>query len=330
MGGARSLTSRRARWSLAARIGAIAALAALAGAVAGSQAAPQAGAATAAFTPAPPLQPLDPQHWQDQQDMTWDDYRPIPGVAPWATSGATPSARALSVALVAADFPDQPFVITQAKKTDPCANPHTDPTPRSQVAHFYLDFLATPSAINHNQTLNGYWMEQSGGKVGISSISPYGPYLMPRRLYQYGLNDIGQPDAVDNHCPSFTTVTGTQTATSTVAVASSTFYYSGDVITFSAISPTGTKTVTAVPDSTHLVLASTTNSAATVVGQTLVRVGSVNGLAAGHAITIGASNGQNPDLESSTISAVGGGSAATPPAAGPAAGRAHPQAPART
>ena len=29
---------------------------------------------------APPLTaPIDPQRWQDQQEMTWNDYRPIPG-----------------------------------------------------------------------------------------------------------------------------------------------------------------------------------------------------------------------------------------------------------
>src|SRR3954471_23679215 len=248
--------------------------------------------------------PLDPQQVQDQQNMTAEDYKPIPGVD-WATNGAVPTTKKVTIALVAFDFPDQPFVITQPKKSDPFGNPQTDPIPRAQVPQFYRDFLATPSALNHNQTLNGYWMEQSGGKIGISSITPYGPYLMPRRLYQYGLNDIGQPDVnATNGCPSQRTVTGTQTATSTVAVASSAFYYVGDVITFSAISPTGTKTVTAVPDATHVVLASTTNSAATVTGQTAVRVASVTGLAAGHQITIGATNGQNPDFETATISAV--------------------------
>ena len=39
------------------------------------------------------------------------------------------------------------------------------------------------------------------------------------------------------------------------------------MITFSAISPSGTKTVTAVPDATHIVLASATNSRGEVVGQ---------------------------------------------------------------
>jgi hypothetical protein len=49
---------------------------------------------------APPIRPIDAQHWQDQQDMTWNDYQPIPGVD-WATNGAVPTQRALRVALVA-------------------------------------------------------------------------------------------------------------------------------------------------------------------------------------------------------------------------------------
>jgi hypothetical protein len=81
---------------------------------------------------APPLAPIDPQHWQDQQDMTWNDYKPIPGVS-WATNGAVPTDRALRVALVAIDFPDQPFVITKPKNSDPFGNPQIDPVTRDQV-----------------------------------------------------------------------------------------------------------------------------------------------------------------------------------------------------
>src|SRR5262245_4284674 len=186
----------------------------------------------APYDPPPALDPLDPQDVQDQQDMTWDDYAPIPGYNWGASNGANATAQRQSIALIAVDFPDQPFVITLAKFSDPFGNPQIDPIARAAVPQFYRDFLHVPSALNHGQTLNGYWMEQSGGRVGVSTITPYGPFLMPRRLYQYGLNDIGQPNASDNMCPSFTTVTGNQTNTAVIAVASSTFYYSGDVITF--------------------------------------------------------------------------------------------------
>ena len=197
---------------------------------------------------ATPLQAIDPQHVQDQQDMTWADYHPIPGLN-WSTSGRTPTRRALRVALVAVDFPNQPFVITKPKQSDPFGNPQIDPVSRSQVPRFYADFFNTPSALNHQQTINGYWMEQSGGQVGISSVTPFGPYRLPKNSYQYGLNDIGQTPP--NGCPGQTTVTGAQSAT-TISVASTAFFYPGDVVTVAG----STRTVVAVPDATHLTLSS--------------------------------------------------------------------------
>jgi M6 family metalloprotease-like protein len=145
---------------------------------------------------------IDPQHWQDQQDMTWADYKPIPG-ADWASPARTP-ARALRVALVAIDFDDQPFVITQPKGSDPFGNPQIDPVRRDDVAKFYAAFLGTPGPLNHGHTIHEYWMEQSRGKVGIPSIDAYGPYRMPKKLFQYGLNEYGQAGA----CPSGFTCNG--------------------------------------------------------------------------------------------------------------------------
>ena len=55
--------------------------------------------------------PIDPQFVQDQDDMTWQDYKPIPGKN-WADPSLVPE-RKFRMALVAVDFPDQPFVITQ-------------------------------------------------------------------------------------------------------------------------------------------------------------------------------------------------------------------------
>ena len=72
-----------------------------------------------------PLPPIDPQRVQDQQDMTWADYRPIPGVN-WADPSLV-APRKLRVALVAVDFPDQPFVITLPKQSDLFGNPQIDP-----------------------------------------------------------------------------------------------------------------------------------------------------------------------------------------------------------
>ena len=139
--------------------------------------------------PAAEIRPLDPQRVQDQQEMTWADYRPIPGVN-WADPSLV-AQRKLRVALVAVDFPDQPFVITVPKQSDLFGNPQIDPIPRADVAKFYRDFLGTPSPINHGHTINGYWMEQSRGKVGIPPIDAFGPYRMTKNLFQYRSQRMG-------------------------------------------------------------------------------------------------------------------------------------------
>lgn len=146
--------------------------------------------------------PIDPQRWQDQDEMTWADYRPIPGVN-WADPSLVPE-RALRVALIAIDFPDQPFVITLPRRSDPFGNPQIDPVPREKVPQFYADFFGKPGAVNHGQTINGFWMEQTRGKVGIPKIEAFGPYRMPRNLFEYGLNEYGQAEA----CPTGYTCNG--------------------------------------------------------------------------------------------------------------------------
>jgi M6 family metalloprotease-like protein len=145
----------------------------------------------------PPLPlPMDPQQIQDQQDMTWDDYHAIPGIN-WADSALKPK-RGFNMALVAVDFPDQPFVITQPKNSDLFGNPQIEPIPREKVAQFYADFFNKPSDLNHGHTINGYWMEQSRGKFGITNIDVFGPYRMPTNFWMYGLNEYGQNDATPN------------------------------------------------------------------------------------------------------------------------------------
>jgi M6 family metalloprotease-like protein len=136
------------------------------------------------------FRPIDPQIIQDQDDMTWNDYHPIPGKN-WADPSLVPE-RKFRMALVAVDFPDQPFVITQPEKSDLFENPQIPPVKREDVPGFYSAFWLRPSAVNHGQTINGYWMEQSRGKFGITSLDPYGPYLMPKNLWEYGLNEYNQ------------------------------------------------------------------------------------------------------------------------------------------
>ncbi len=140
------------------------------------------------------LAPIDPQKVEDQDDMTWADYKPVPGVN-WQDPSKKASVRALKVAMIAIDFPDQPFVITKPKHSDPFGNPQIDPIKREDVPAFYRDFWHKPSEVNHGQTINGYWMEQSRGKYGIAQIDAFGPYKMPRPLWSYGLSEFGQQNS---------------------------------------------------------------------------------------------------------------------------------------
>jgi hypothetical protein len=55
-------------------------------------------------------------------------------------------------------------------------------------------------------------------------------------------------------CPAQTTVAGAQSAQTTIEVGDSDFFYVGDVVTFGSVSPSGTKTITAIPDQTHITL----------------------------------------------------------------------------
>lgn len=138
----------------------------------------------------PVYAPVDLQVVRDQDEMTWDDYRPIPGMN-WADPALKPE-REFRMALVAVDFSDQPFVMTLPKGSDPFGNPQIDPVDRGAIPQFYADFWLKPSAVNHGQTINGYWMEQSRGKFGITKLEAFGPYRMPRPLWAYGLNEHRQ------------------------------------------------------------------------------------------------------------------------------------------
>jgi len=143
-------------------------------------------------TPAATFPPIDPQQVQDQDTMTWADYRPIPGVD-WADPSIKPR-RGFKLAVVGIDFPGQPFVITLPKGSDPFGNPQIDPVPRDEVPRFYADFFMKPGAVNHGHTINGYWMEQSRGRFGITDVEVFGPYRMPKPIWAYGLNEYGQND----------------------------------------------------------------------------------------------------------------------------------------
>ncbi len=155
---------------------------------------------------APPdfeVQPIDPQNWKNQYDMTWDDWTDIPGTE-WNDPDAVPSERGLRIALVAVDFPDQPFVMTQEKNSDLFGNPQIDPIPRDEVPQFYHDFYMVPNEHNQGRTIQEYWMEQSRGRLGVETMDVFGAYEMPRNLFEYGLNEWDQEPA----CPEGFTCDG--------------------------------------------------------------------------------------------------------------------------
>ena len=103
--------------------------------------------------------------------MTWDDYHPIPGVD-WADPARKPTERTIRIALVMADFDDQPFVITLPKQSDLFGNPQMDPDPARGRGEVLRGFLEQAAAPQPRHTVNEYWMELSHGKIGVDVRSP--------------------------------------------------------------------------------------------------------------------------------------------------------------
>ncbi|WKX71702.1 M6 family metalloprotease domain-containing protein [Streptomyces sp. XD-27] len=146
----------------------------------------------------PPLvQPIDPQQWRNPDDMTWDEYRPVPGTD-WADPDVKPTKRTFKGALVLLDYPDEEFSVTKQAGTARFGNPLPSAAgiPRDRVPAFYRDFLNKPGALNHGHTINEYWMEDSGGRVGVE-LTAFGVYRMPWKSYQYGIEPGMNPGA----CP---------------------------------------------------------------------------------------------------------------------------------
>ena len=69
------------------------------------------------------------------------------------------------------------------------------------MPQFYADFYGKPSALNRGHTVREYWMEQTHGRIGMT-FTPYGPYRMPRPLYEYGLNEFNQNGATAAERPT--------------------------------------------------------------------------------------------------------------------------------
>ncbi|MDA0169224.1 hypothetical protein OJ998_09020 [Solirubrobacter taibaiensis] len=151
--------------------------------------------------------PIDPQAWSWQDELTWNDYKALPGTD-YSDPSVQPSVKKWKVALVAADFQDKTFTVSQPVGGTAFGTPTTagHDIPRAQVPEFYKNWLNTPSADNHFQTMNRYWMEDSFGRYGVQ-LDAFGPYKLPGRSYQYFMTEFGGagqaahcPDAVNFPC----------------------------------------------------------------------------------------------------------------------------------
>ena len=146
----------------------------------------------------PGVPAIDAQRVLDQDDMTWNDYHAIPGTD-WANPDRKPSDKYVRIAIVTADFEDQPFVMTLPIHSDLLGNPQVPPVKREQIPQFYADFWNKPQSVNRGHTIHEYWMEQSRGKLGIS-VQSFGPYRLTKKSFQYGMRAEDMPTgyAADN------------------------------------------------------------------------------------------------------------------------------------
>lgn len=135
-------------------------------------------------------EPADPQSWVLPEDMTWEDYRPVPGIN-WHTADIKPE-RVLRGALVIVDFLDREFILSQPEGTEIAGNPiGTGNIPRDEIGQFWVNFLNKPQPLNNYRTINEYWRENSYGKWAVE-LDSFGTYRMDLNEYQYGLNEFGQ------------------------------------------------------------------------------------------------------------------------------------------
>ncbi|CAL3966067.1 unnamed protein product [Diplocarpon coronariae] len=101
---------------------------------------------------------LDPQNWANPDSMTWTDYKAIPGTD-WSNPKIKGSNHTFNIALIAVDYPDQTFSITQPVGSTVFGNPQpgTPKVTRAGVPAFYRDFLNVPSDYNGRHTIHEYW-----------------------------------------------------------------------------------------------------------------------------------------------------------------------------
>lgn len=140
-------------------------------------------------SPSDPFAPIDEQRWTNPDDMRWTDFKEPPATS-WSDPARKGRDRNFNIAMVTVDYPDSPFVITLAAKSDIFGNPQplAAGLKREDVPKFYHDLLNVPNDLNKGHTLHEYWMGDSFGKYGVD-LTVFGPYRMPSKSYQYGIDD---------------------------------------------------------------------------------------------------------------------------------------------
>ncbi|WP_369369687.1 M6 family metalloprotease domain-containing protein [Promicromonospora sp. Populi] len=148
-----------------------------------------------------PIAAPDPQDWKDQADMTWEDYTPV-RPAEWNSAQDSQGSEVqYRTAVILVEFEDQPFLITQDPQSHPFGNPQSgfQPVAPGDVSQWFYDYYATPNEYNGGQTLHGYWMEDSHGKIGVD-VEVFGPYELPGKLHEYGYSgSFNAP--IEEFCP---------------------------------------------------------------------------------------------------------------------------------
>src|ERR1051325_9209897 len=95
--------------------------------------------ASAPAVAAPPA-PLDPQNWSFQDNLTWGDYKKLPG-PDYSDPAIQPTVKKWKVAIVLADFKDRDFIVTKGAGSTIWGTPTATASniPREQVGQFYAD-----------------------------------------------------------------------------------------------------------------------------------------------------------------------------------------------
>ncbi|MDQ3991247.1 MAG: M6 family metalloprotease domain-containing protein, partial [Actinomycetota bacterium] len=147
--------------------------------------------------------PVDAQAWVDQEDLTWAAYTRVPGQPEsWRQGTDRGSEDDYRGAVVLLDFTDQPFLITQPPESHPFRNPQPgwQPVPREEVSGWMEEYLNTPNQYNGGQSITGYWMEDSHGKISVD-LAAFGPYTLPGKGHEYGLADFAPVTGTNSRCP---------------------------------------------------------------------------------------------------------------------------------